>query len=87
MILLENIGNSFLPRRAGLALGSLVDVRGRGCLRLIFTLEAVDGDVVADDVLVDIDAIVEHAGAALKTTGRLVVRTNDLVGGGDHLVC
>lgn len=75
------------PRGTGLALWSLMDVRGRGSWRLVLALKSVDGDVEADDVLVDVDAVEEQAGAAFKPTRRLVVRVDDFIRRGDNLVC
>lgn len=75
-----------LPRGTSLAEGSLVDVSGRGGRRLVVTSEAIDGDVVADDVLGGVDAEVEHASAALETTGELVLGVDNLVGAGDNVV-
>lgn len=63
-----------------------MDVGSRGGGGLVVTREAVDGDVVADDVLLGVDAEVEHAGAALKATGELVLRVDHLVGAGNDTV-
>jgi hypothetical protein len=63
-----------------------VDVGGRGGGGLVVTLEAIDGDVVADDVLVGVDTEVEQASAALKTTREFVRGVDDLVGRGNDLV-
>lgn len=63
-----------------------MDVGGRGGRRLVVTLETIDGDVVADNILVGVDAKVEHASASLKTTSELVHGVDDLVGGGNDLV-
>jgi hypothetical protein len=66
-------------RGSGLALDGLVDVGGRDGGRLVLALEAGDGDVVADDVLVAVEAEFEAAGEG-------VVSINDLVGGGNQFV-
>jgi hypothetical protein len=76
----------FLPRRTSLALGRLMNMRRRRGRRLVVALEPVDGDVEADDVLVDVDAVVEQPRAALEATRGLVLRVDDLVRGGDNLV-
>lgn len=73
-------------RRAGLALGSLVDVRrgrGRG---LVVAAEVVERDVVADHVLVAVEAELVQAGGAGETAGVGVGGVDDLVGGGLDLV-
>lgn len=76
----------FLPRRTSLALGRFMNMSCRGSRRLVVTLKSVNGDVEADDVLVDVDAVVEEPRAALEATRGLVLRVDDLVRGGDNLV-
>lgn len=67
-------------RRASLALDSLVDVGGGDGGRLVVTLEAGEGDVVADDVLLAVDAELVDALGALEAAGVGVVGVDDLVG-------
>lgn len=73
-------------RRAGLALDGLVDVRGGAGGRLVVALEAGQGDVVADDILLAVDAELVDALGAFEAAGEGVVGVDDLVGGGDDLV-
>jgi hypothetical protein len=73
-------------RGSGLALHSLVDVGGRDGRRLVLALEAGDGDVVADDVLLGVDAELVQAAGALEAAGEGVVGVDDLLGEGDHFV-
>lgn len=73
-------------RRAGLALNSLVDVRRRDGERLVLALEAGNGDVVADDVLLAIQAKFVDAVGAAETAGVGVVGVDNLVRGGNKLV-
>lgn len=54
--------------------------------RLIVARETINGDVVADDVLVGVDTEVEHASAALETAGELILRVDDLVRAGHDRV-
>ena len=68
-----------LPRRSGLALGSLVDVSGSVGGRLVVSTEAVEGDVVADDILVGVDAELEETLASLESASELVVGVDNLV--------
>lgn len=63
-----------------------MDVGGGGGRGLIVTLEAVDGDVVADGVLIGVDAELEQTSAALETACGLVGGADDLTGRGDDLV-
>jgi len=72
--------------RTRLAGGSLVDVGGRDSGRLVLALEASDGDVVADDVLLAVQAELVDTTGALKATSEGVVGVNDLLGDGDDLV-
>jgi hypothetical protein len=74
-----------LPRRSGLALGSLVDVSGRVGGRLVVSTESVESDVVANNVLVGVDAEFEEALTSLETASELVVGVHDLVRGGNNL--
>jgi hypothetical protein len=72
-------------RRSGLALRSLVDVRGRVGGRLVVSTESVESDVVADDVFVGVDTELEEAIASLKTTSKLVISVHDLIRSGNNL--
>lgn len=67
--------------RSRLALDSLVDVGGSVGGRLVVTSEAIQGDVVADDILVRVDAKLEEALAALQSASVLVVCINNLIRG------
>lgn len=67
-----------------------MDVSGSGGERLVLAAEAVEGDVVADDVLVGVDAVVEQASGALEAAGvgvhgvdDLIRASDDAVGGGE----
>ena len=73
-------------RRAGLALDGLVDVRGGAGGRLVVALEAGKGDVIADHVLLAVDAELVDALGAFEAAGEGVVGVDDLVGGCDDLV-
>lgn len=63
-----------------------MDVRSTRGRRLVVAREAVNGDVVADDVLVRVNAEVEHASASLKATSELVLGVYHLVGAGYDIV-
>lgn len=63
-----------------------MNMRRRRGRRLVVALESVDGDVEADNVLMDVDAVVEEPRAALEATRGVVLRVDDLVRGGDNLV-
>jgi hypothetical protein len=82
---LHGVGESD-ARRASLALDGLVDVRGGGGGGLVVALEAGEGDVVADHVLLAVDAELVQAFGALEAAGEGVVGVDDLVRGGDHFV-
>jgi hypothetical protein len=73
-------------RGSGLALDGLVDVGGRDGGRLVLALEASEGDVVADGVLLAVDAELVKTASALEATGEGVVGVDDLLGDGDHFV-
>jgi hypothetical protein len=73
-------------RGSGLALDGLVDVGGRDGGRLVLALEAGDGDVVADGVLLAVQAELVDAAGAFEAAGEGVVSINDLVGGGNQFV-
>lgn len=73
-------------RGSGLAPDSLVDVSGRDGGRLVLALEAGNGDVVADDVLLAVDAEPVDTAGALEAAGEGIVGVNDLFRDGDHLV-
>jgi hypothetical protein len=73
-------------RRTGLALDGLVDVGGRDGGRLVLALEAGDGDVVADDVLVAVEAEFVDTAGALEAAGEGVVGVDDLLRDSDHFV-
>ena len=73
-------------RGAGLALDGLVDVGGRDGGRLVLALEAGDRDVVADDVLLAVEAELVDTAGALEAAGEGVVGVDDLLGDGDHFV-
>lgn len=75
-----------LPRRARHAKAGLVNVGGTRGRRLVVAREAIDGDVVADDVLVCVNAEVEHASATLEATSELVLGVYHLVGAGNDIV-
>lgn len=78
---LNRVGESD-ARRAGLALDRFVDVgRGRGG-RLVVAAEVVQGDVVAEDVLVAVDAELVQACGAFQAAGVGVVGVDDLVWSG-----
>lgn len=70
-----------LPWRPRLALDSLVDVGGSVGGRLVVTSEAIQGDVIADDIFVRVDAKLEEALAALQSASVLVVCINNLIRG------
>lgn len=72
-----------LPRRTGHALVTLVDVGGSVGRRLVLALEAEEGDLVADGVILGVDAELVDALGALETTGELVLGVDDLVRGGN----
>lgn len=75
-------GNS---RRSRLALGSLVDVSGRVGGRLVVSTESIESDVVADNILVGVDAELEKALASLEATSELIFSVHNLVRGGNNL--
>lgn len=75
-----------VPGRSRLALLSLVDVSGSVGGGLEVAAEAKEGDVVADDVLVGVDAVLEDSVGVGEATGELVLRVDDLVGGGFDVV-
>jgi phage-related protein len=56
-----------------------VDVSSRVGRRLVVSTESEEGDIVADDVLVGVNAELEDALASLKTASELVVGVHDLV--------
>ena len=58
-----------------------MDVRGRLGRRLVVAAEAVNGNIVADDVFVAVNAELEEAACAGKTTCGCVLRVDDLSGG------
>lgn len=68
-----------VPRRTGLADSSLVNMGSRGRRRLVVTTEASDGNVVANHIVVGVDAKLEDAAASLKSTSRVVVRVNNIL--------
>lgn len=51
--------------------------------RLVLSLESEEGDLVADDILLRVDAELVDTLSALEATSLLVVCVDDLVGGGD----
>jgi hypothetical protein len=63
-----------------------MDVRGGQGWRLIFSTESFKSDVVADEVLMGVDAVEEQATGTLKAASRLVVGSNNLVGLGNNCV-
>lgn len=75
-----------LPRGASLALLCLVDVGCRAGRGLVLALEVDQGDVVADDILLGVDAIVEVADGSGQSTSEGVVVIDDLVRCSDHVV-
>ncbi len=52
--------------------------------RLVVAAEAGDGDVVANHILVGVDAKVERAAAPLQAARKVVGRVNHLVGRGKN---
>lgn len=56
-----------------------MDVSGSLCRRLEVASESVDSDIVADDILMGIDAVIESASATLKTTSLLVLGIDNLI--------
>lgn len=72
-----------LPRRTGHALVTLVDVGGSVGRGLVVTLEAEEGDLVADCVVLGVDTELVDALGALETAGELVLGVDDLVRGGN----
>ena len=72
-----------VPRRSRLALGGLVDVSGRLGGGLVLALESEEGDLVADRVLLGVEAELVQALGALEAARLLVVGVDDLVGGGN----
>lgn len=85
LLIANGVGESD-TRRTGLALDTLVDVSGSLGRGLVVTTEAKEGDVVANDILVRVDTILEDTVAALEATGELVLHVDDLVGGGQDIV-
>jgi hypothetical protein len=63
-----------------------MNMRGGQGHRLILATESLKSDVVADEVLMGVDAIEEEATGALEAASRLVVASNNLVGLGDNCV-
>lgn len=63
-----------------------MDVGGCQGRRLVLALEVHQGDVVADDILLGVNAVVEVADGAGQTAGGGVVAVDDLVGGSDDVV-
>ena len=61
-------------------------MRGRDGRRVIIAAEASERNVVADNVLIAVDAIVIVALGADETAGVLVSGIDDLVGSGDNAV-
>lgn len=85
--LVQGTGEANLPRGAGHATLALVNVGSSVGGGLKVTTEAINGDVVADDILVRVDAVKEPASGALKAASELVLAVDDLVGGGLDSVC
>lgn len=56
-----------------------MDMGGGFGRRLILTAESIDGDVIANDILVGVDSVVEGASATFKTTSLLVLGIDDLI--------
>lgn len=84
-----NVGGSWdghIPGRSRLALWGLVDMRRRVGRAHIATLEAVQGNVVADDVVDGVDAVVEVAHGTREAAGRDADIADDLVGCGNDVV-
>lgn len=75
-----------LPRGASLALLCLVDVGCRAGGGLVLALEVNQGDVVADDILLGVDAVVEVANGSGQSTSEGIVVVDDLVRCRDHVV-
>lgn len=73
-------------RGTRLALRCLVDVRGRLGGRLVVALEAGQGDVVADQVGVSVDAELVQAFGAFEAAGVLVLSVDDFLGDGGDFV-
>lgn len=58
-----------------------MDVGGSVGGRLVVTSEAIQGDIVADDIFVRVDAKLEEALATLQSASVLVVCIDNLIGG------
>ena len=68
-------------RRASIARNVIVDVGGGDGGRLVVAFEAVEGDVVADGVVVGVDAEVEVGPRAGQAAGEGAGGVDDFVGG------
>ncbi len=79
-------GRCCLPGWARLTHGRLMNMGGGLGRRLIVAAEASDGDVVANHILVRVDAKVERAAAALQAASKVVLRVDDILGRGEHAV-
>lgn len=55
-----------------------MDVGGRVGRRLVLSAESIEGDVVADDILLRVDAELEQTPAVGQAAGELVLAVNDL---------
>lgn len=75
-------GNAYQAGWAGLALDALVDVCRSYRWALILASHAAEGDVVADYILCDIDAVLEQAASTVLTRCRDAAVGNDLVRSG-----
>lgn len=72
--------------RSGETFASLVNMGGRLRRALVLAAEAVEGDVVANDVLIAVDAVVVEADGAWQTASADVVGVNDLARSCDNAV-
>ena len=78
------LGEKNLPRRSRHTLCSLMNMRRRESLGLIIPLEAPQRNIIADDIFVRVDPILEQTLCANQPTSRLVIRSHYLAGrGGD----
>ena len=63
-----------------------MDVGGGESRALVLALKAGEGDVVADDVVVGVDAELEQASSTLETSSRHIFHVDNVFGLGDDLV-
>ena len=82
----RKVEEEYLPGWARFTHGRFMDVGGRLGGRLIVAAETSDGDVVANHILVRVDAKVERAAAALQATSKVVLSVNHILGLGEHAI-